>query len=401
MLCLLQRRVMELKRASLILNTPPVTPRNSLLLSTPHSAGASGGHASSSGEKMFDLQEFLTRGFESGDVRQSITEVDESDQPLSHQQVTEFESQGSGIGSQGGLSQGLSSLGLSLSQYSDGKSATELNVGANSNSNNNNSYDSSGGTAFQAGGSVLNESVMSMEDILAEFNISCTAERASESRLTFDNSTTSLQIPVPNRPASSEDSTQTLSMQHQQQHSRSFNSGLNKLVVSTDPHMSRKSQTLSKSASTDMLSGTDVEGSKKKGKGKNRGQKGGSKKKRHRSSEALVGGSMDMSRKPPSGRQKKNKLLLEPRGPLYGDSEVEPHTLDSELMNSSHLPELTSMPHHCEVGSGDVREERSKGLSVQPFASAGDKSLSLAEFLEPQLSPGSDDKSFWQDYGQI
>ena len=49
---------MELKRDSMILNTPPITPHNSLLLTAPHSASAS-----SSGEKMFDLQEILHTNF--------------------------------------------------------------------------------------------------------------------------------------------------------------------------------------------------------------------------------------------------------------------------------------------------------------------------------------------------
>ena len=112
---------MELKRDSLTLNTPtpPVSPRNSLLLTAPHSASAS-----SSGEKMFDLQEFLTRGHELGNVRQSISEV-ETERPLSNQPATEFLSQGSDDSDIG--SQGLSSS-QELSQQSDMQAATELNV---------------------------------------------------------------------------------------------------------------------------------------------------------------------------------------------------------------------------------------------------------------------------------
>ena len=53
-LLFLQRKVMELKRASLIQNTPPSTPRNSMLL-VPQTTG------SNSSSQMFNLQEFLTR----------------------------------------------------------------------------------------------------------------------------------------------------------------------------------------------------------------------------------------------------------------------------------------------------------------------------------------------------
>ena len=197
---------MELKRASLIINTPPVTPRNSLLLSAPHSAGPSsggyhlghtpggvslGGGGGGGGERMFDLQEFLMRGFESGDVRQSITEVDEGlgdhGLTISRQSATDFhQSQGSGMSSsQGGLSQGLSQ---SLSQHSEGKSSSvggaatvELNMSANSNNNNSNNNDSTllladddGGGGLAGGGGMVardrSESFMSMEDILSEFD---------------------------------------------------------------------------------------------------------------------------------------------------------------------------------------------------------------------------------------
>lgn len=63
----MQRRVMELKRASLVIGTPPATPRNSLLLTT--SAG-----------QMFDLQEYLSNKDLSTDTRSqrdTIHEVEE------------------------------------------------------------------------------------------------------------------------------------------------------------------------------------------------------------------------------------------------------------------------------------------------------------------------------------
>ena len=403
---------MELKRASLILNTPPVTPRNSLLLSAPHSAGPTGGHHGTGGERMFDLQEFLAR--ESGNIRQSITEVDETEQPLSSQVATEFQSQGSGISSQG-LSQGLSQ-GMNLSQHSDARSAVELNMSANSNTNNNNDNDCN--VSVDGAGLGVGESILSMEDILAEFDSGVgqtlsqyTSQRDEENRLALfprDTSTATFQPPhIPtasNRPVSHEEPTMNLSVQHQRQHSRSFNSGLNRLTAPSDQGRSKQSLTLPKSVSTDMLSdtGTTVAGAKKSRKGKDKLQKGGgSKKKRYGgSSEALSVGDRT-SRKPPSGKPKKNKLPLEPRGPLYGDSDVGLHR-HSAFVDSSHLSMLTNV-HHCskEVSTGNAGEgEGGKRLSLQPFT-VDDESLSLEDFVQPQLSAGAHDESVWQEYGQI
>ena len=395
LLCpLLQRRVMELKRASLILNTPPVTPRNSLLLTAPHSASAS-----SSGEKMFDLQEFLTRGHELGNMRQSISEI-ETEYPLSNQPATEFRSQGSGISSQG-LSQGLSTS-QGLSQQSDGQSATELNVGANSN-NNNNCDSSVGSSAFEARGISGHDSIMSMDEILNEFDVGVgvapsvaappITRREGEYQLTLLHSTASQQMPT----YSQQDvSNRTLSVQHHREHSRSFNSGLNTLTVPIDPALSRSSQTLPMSASTDMLSGEGTK-PKKKGKEKSWIRKVGSKKKRHGSSEALSS-TKDIAQKPPSGKTKKNKLLLEPRGPLYGGSNLELHR---HSMNTACLSELTNVHQHSDTGASEVGEERGRRSSYVP---AADDSVFLTDFLQHQISPGDmddDEKSFWQEYGQI
>ena len=66
-----QRKAMELHRASLIQNTPPSTPRNSMLL-VPSQA------ASSNSSQMFNLQEFLTR-FEPEDSPTMHREMDEAE----------------------------------------------------------------------------------------------------------------------------------------------------------------------------------------------------------------------------------------------------------------------------------------------------------------------------------
>ena len=386
---------MELKRASLILNTPPVTPRNSLLLTAPHSASAS-----SSGERMFDLQEFLTRGHELGNVRQSISEV-ETERPLSNQPATEFRSQGSGISSQG-LSQGLSTS-QGLSQQSDGQSAMELNVGANSN-NNNNCDSSVGSSAFEARGISGHGSIMSMDEILNEFDVGVgvapsisappITRREGECQLILLNSTALQQMPT----YSQQDlSARTLTVQHHREHSRSFNSGLNTLMAPVDPALSRSSQTLPMSASTDMLNDEGTR-PKKKGKDKSWTRKVGSKKKRHGSSEALSS-TKDIARKPPSGKTKKNKLLLEPRGPLYGGSDLQLHR---HSMDAMCLSELTNVHQQWDRGaSSEVGEEGGRRSSLVP---AADDSVSMTDFLQHQISPGDmddDEKSFWQEYGQI
>ena len=69
---LLQRKAMELKRASLIQNTPPSTPRNSMLLVPSQTT------SSNSSSQMFNLQEFLTR-FDPEDTPGVIREIEETE----------------------------------------------------------------------------------------------------------------------------------------------------------------------------------------------------------------------------------------------------------------------------------------------------------------------------------
>ena len=138
---------------------------------------------------------------------------------------------------------------------------------------------------------------------------------------------------------------------------------------------------------------------------KGRGE--GTKKKR------FSGSSEVLSQKPPSGRPKKNKLLLEPRGPLYGDGEENAEFCrHSALLNpesSLSLSELTNINHHTDeqdivaelaADTGGEREGEG-GKELEPLANQEEESLSLADFLEPQHSPGAGDASVWQEYGQI
>ena len=121
---------MELKRASLILNTPPVTPRNSLLLTTTNSGGG----------QIFDLQEFLSK-LDSEDTQAPIPEVEETEpEPNLQDQPT--------IVFQHSLQSSTS--GLSLSD--DPPTTIELNVEGNSNNSNNNNNNEDDEITLTAGG---------------------------------------------------------------------------------------------------------------------------------------------------------------------------------------------------------------------------------------------------------
>ena len=453
---------MELKRASLIINSPPMTPRNSLLLSAPHSASHTSG-GGGGGERMFDLMQFLGT---TANVRQSITEVDEG-RDLQHQLAAEFQSQGSGMSSSQGLSQGLSQL----SQHSDGgkSSVAELNTSLNSNTNNNNNDDtsvfySSGGGGLvvpdDRGGRVRSESLMSMDEVLGEFDMSLattfsqsetgyglggeprpqpaatptyesTTHTATSTAVSLSSSSLSPPLPLPTitthhsstthlTSPEAELSSRNLSVQPQRQHSQSFNSGLNQLLVPSEPRPRSQTLSLAKSVSSDMLSGrrTAATAAKKKRKGKEKTTKGGAGSKKNKrqhtgSMEALSSG------KPPLGRPRKNKLVLEPRGPLYGTdgggTELRHHSALMVESRSSHLSQLTHIDRQYDndttelppvsttgetEGVGREEEER-RVLDLQ--VAADRESLSLSDFLQRPLSPSSveGEDAVVQEYGQI
>ena len=139
----------------------------------------------------------------------------------------------------------------------------------------------------------------------------------------------------------------------------------------------------------------------------------GSKKKRHTgSTEALS--HRDGSQKPPLGRPRRNKLVLEPRGPLYGldggGVELRRH---SALLVETHSSQLSQMTHvdrqgtpeapEEEGGEGEEEEEgRRRVLSLESTVTMDDESLSLADFLRGQSPPpGSGEDSVWLEYGQL
>ena len=119
---------MELQRASLIINTPPATPRNSLLLPVPPPSNSS---------QMFDLQEFLSK-FDPGDSPGTIPEHEELKQ-LSNIPSREFKSSQQSVSQRSKSSSSLHSAPSQTSISSKNDGGVIINPGTNGNFNNNNS----------------------------------------------------------------------------------------------------------------------------------------------------------------------------------------------------------------------------------------------------------------------
>lgn len=139
---------MELKRASLIQNTPPSTPRNSMLLVPPQTSG-------SSSSQMFNLQEFLTK-FEPEDSPGMIREMEETGSQ--HSLRARLRSSQQSVSQVSNRSRSSSSLHSAPSNASisrdnaehhmpvianPGAMGSNLNNNNSNNNNNNNNIDSS------------------------------------------------------------------------------------------------------------------------------------------------------------------------------------------------------------------------------------------------------------------
>ncbi len=124
----LQRRVMELTRASLIIGTPPSTPRNSMLLAAAPPSNSS---------QMFDLSEFLSK-FDPGDTPGTIPEDEELHQ-LTAVASREFRTSQQSVSQRSKSSSSLHSAPsqTSISSKNDGMPVI-INPAANANFNNNN-----------------------------------------------------------------------------------------------------------------------------------------------------------------------------------------------------------------------------------------------------------------------
>ncbi len=126
--CYVQRRVMELQRASLIIGTPPSTPRNSMLLAAAPPSNSS---------QMFDLSEFLSK-FDPGDTPGTIPENEEFHQ-LNAAPSREFRTSQQSVSQRSKSSSSLHSAPsqTSISSKTDGMPVI-VNPAANANFNNNN-----------------------------------------------------------------------------------------------------------------------------------------------------------------------------------------------------------------------------------------------------------------------
>ena len=362
---------------------------------------------------MFDLQLFLKH--DSGDVRQSIIEVDEPQHQLAHQQATVFHSQGSGLSlSQHSDARSVELKSGSLSQHSDARSM-ELNLEGNT--NNSNSHDTAV-IAVKSRNDSHNESLMSMDDILAEFDAGFDtavsdgppAERVGDKQLAPPPTCTS-DIPVMSLEGDTQGSVSCnqqsnpatsflLTHHHRRQHSRSFNSGLNELRGEMEG--STGIRQLPKSQSNEVLQDTGKkEKAKSSWKGRWRPGRGDLKKNKkkkqqdlHRSSETFPR-NKDKSLKPPSGRPQGPKLVFEPRGPLFGGDE-----LDSRKRSSSSSTELEARTNsQVEEAAERGRVEATKRHSLQHISDGGDE-LSLVDMLR-SLSPEPGEESYWKEYGNI
>ena len=164
----MQRRVMELKRASLVLATPPVTPRNSLLLTASNS------------NQMFDLQEFLSKSAveqgiiadtrsQRGTIHEVVEENDDLDQIFMQEQAAEFKASQQSMSQHSKSSSSLHSApSISSMTRNDaqdqGVIANPSALASNFNSNNSNNNESSSRESLQPQ-ALLSSSENSQSDV--------------------------------------------------------------------------------------------------------------------------------------------------------------------------------------------------------------------------------------------
>lgn len=236
----------------------------------------------------------------------------------------------------------------------------------------------------------------------------------SESRLTtpssFNSASSSSQQTTPMSllcpPTTSQSFSQNLSVQHRREHSHSFTGGLDRIVEQLPPPVEPVLR-LNKSKSTEMLKETG-KGTKKKRKWKGKLWKGSSTKKNQRSMETLERG-REENKPPMAAARRRHTLMLEPRGPLYGDDDTGLGGNDMELCrylasSQPHLPlEGGASVDQCGTGPspGQFPEHR---VSIQPSSSPKSDNEDEGEhsFLQfSQNSLRSADETIWQEFGQI
>ena len=408
---------MELKRASLVLNTPPVTPRNSMLLN-PTSAGASSGN-------MFDLQEFLNKldSTEHEGTPQSIPEVEEteSEQHFQSMPATEFQDaqplqvSETGTSMEADTSTGAGAVAGAVAGAGAGADAgnlPELNLEGNTNSSNNNeqvlltliprapttsglltndpTYPSSTGDSTGPASSTPNATE---------------GETTSTTTISWGD-TSVINLPSTGGKSAARQDLRAVSSLGPADHSSTSSSYL----VPTKGSVGYESWTLPRSKSSDGL---------KKGKGKEKSGKV-AKTVMHRSSEDLLdggkstpeGGDKIARGKPPrfSFRRKVHKSsadLANPKEKSKPDSKKRTSSVSS-TSGSSRLSGLTDLRSGGEGRIDGKKTKNPNRLSLPSWSSNGP----LADDLEHQLpypwhtgeslqSPKSEDDSIWFEYGRV
>lgn len=343
---------MELKRASLILNTPPVTPRNSMLLSAQVSSNSTG--------NMFDLQEFLSK-FEPEETQLSIPEVEETEPEQQFQKQRAKES----LGSQ-------QSHESSTSLHSD-HPQVEINVEGNSNSNNNNS-------TLETTSSTLSDGISPG---------SWTSNSGSATTVSWG--TTSEISITSSRSVNSGEKRRLRAVKSTGEGKHSSHGSSSVLQL---PRWRRQKKGLPKSRSSEML----------KDAGKGKGKSNLKKKSAYRSSEDLlaVEDEETVTGKPPLVRKKVHKSAADMR-----DHRQKNERSYSESSGTS-LSGLTDLSRKGETKIQVGKKNKNpKRLSLPSWGSKpADSTLAPPEpehmrSHESLQSPKSDDDSFWLEYGCV
>ncbi len=388
---------MELKRASLVLNTPPVTPRNSLLISSSAVAGNNSG-------QLFDIQEFLNQ-FDSEDSGQGVipeVEETESEQHFQNQPAPE-------------LQPSQQAASASLPDETDSQTTTPVRlepggVEINTNNNNSNNNNNSEATVVDPGSDVGGET----EGLAASTPISTNGEQPTT--ISWGNasviSTTSYSSQAEKRtvrvitsagtdvvyPMPSPLSTHRVNI-------RVEDEGGSRLQAQESP------RTMSKSRSSETLK------QEAKGKGKGRSARL-SKKVFHRSSEDILDSDLqDKKRrgKPPLVQRRPHKSssdLREQKDRGRRNLAVEGRTRAGSTGARSSLSGLTDLSQTGEVKISSVGGKTKKnpkrlslptwGFRASPLITPkSPRAPQESDVFQPPSSPPCDDDSVWRDFGKI
>jgi len=365
---------MELKRASLILNTPPVTPRNSLLIT--HSANSA---ANTSDNTTLDVQEFLSQ-YESEELQKTIPEVEENDPEsrLPDQPASEFQTS-------------LASHRSTSSIHSNPQSQSgelELNLDTNASSNNN------------------------VDNLSASVTV-CDRDGPASSTPNSDTTTTvswgntsriSVSSAEPSGTLSSTEKSQLRPRVRSVGDTRSYSTLL--VPLKGEDVVTKKGRKgLTKSRSTDKL--------KQEPKGKEKGKGKVLQRRFHKSTEALDAEVKKVTGKPPLIKRKIHKSsadLVDHRKKQQHEEATTRSYAHSDVGGASKLSGLTDLNHKGEGQLPNGKKSRnpkrlslpswgfSPKTSVSPASLPRQKQAPLHESLH---SPKSEEDSVWFEYGCV